>query len=105
MTKGILAFTAVACVIVIAALCLRSAAMATPLAPTASTGAASESAVDFVRHRRERKTASRPTKSVEVFIVPGLYWGPAWWDANYTRACWRLIQPCMNCARNWAYTC
>ena len=92
------------CAVFAAAFFLRPAAKATPLAATASLSVASESAVDFVRHRRRHKAVSR-AKGVEVFIVPGLYWGPALWDANYTRACWRLIQPCKNCARNWVYAC
>lgn len=104
MTKRILPFALAACAVFAAAFFLRPAATATPLAATASLGAASESTVNFVRRRRGHKAVSR-AKGVEVFIVPGLYWGPALWDANYTRACWRLIQPCKNCARNWVYAC
>jgi hypothetical protein len=105
MTKRILPLALAACAVFAAAFFLRPAAAATPLAATASLGAASESAVDFVRHRRGHKAVNRRASGVEVFIIPGLYWVPAWWDANYTRACWRVIQPCKNCARNWAYTC
>jgi|SRR6185312_9003897 len=75
---------------------------AAPMSVSASVAQSAGNPVEFVRsHRRH----SRRTSGVGVFIIPGFYWGPAWWDENYTRACWKEIQPCKNCARNWAYTC
>jgi len=103
MTKRALPFALAACALFAAVFFARPAATAMPFA--AAAGVEAKSAVDFVRHRRGHKAVSRRASGVEVFIIPGLYWGPAWWDANYTRACWRVIQPCKNCARNWAYTC
>ena len=42
---------------------------------------------------------------VAVFIIPGLYWGPAWWDPAYSRLCWKKIRPCRGCAENWIFVC
>ena len=59
--------------------------------------------VDLVRRLRNRR--ARQTAGVGVFIVPGIYWGPAWWDANFRRVCWKLHRHCRNCAQNWIYVC
>jgi hypothetical protein len=77
---------------------------ATPLSVSANAAQSTGSPAELVRWRWHRRSAGRAS-GVGVFIIPGLYWGPAWWDANYARACWKQIQPCKNCARNWAYTC
>lgn len=68
-----------------------------------STAAAETEAVDLIARLRWRRT--RQAAGVGLFIVPGLYWGPAWWDPAYTRACWKQISPCKGCASNWIYVC
>jgi hypothetical protein len=52
----------------------------------------------FLRHRQQQQTG------IAVFIIPGLYWGPAWWDPAYTKLCWKKIR-CRDCADNWIYVC
>lgn len=59
--------------------------------------------MDLVRRLRIRRV--NQLSGIGVLIVPGLYWGPAWWDATYSRVCWRQIRPCQHCAPNWAYVC
>jgi hypothetical protein len=70
---------------------------ATPLSVTGFADRGGSN-VEFVRrHRRESRTQG---KGVPVFIVPGFYWGPAWWDANY----WRQSRSRRNCG-NWFLPC
>lgn len=82
---------------------------AAPLHSGARTIAIKNGLVDPVRHRRRhhRKAnrAQRRRSGVGVFIMPGLYWGPAWWDSAYSKACWRNIRPCPRCAKNWTFVC
>jgi hypothetical protein len=44
-------------------------------------------------------------RHVAVFIIPGLYWGPAWWDPNYSQLCWKKTRSCRGCAENWVFVC
>jgi hypothetical protein len=79
---------------------------AAPLHPGATIG--TDNFVNLVRHRRHHRNNHRSRnhrRGIGVFIVPGLYWGPAWWDSAYAKACWRDIQPCPQCAKNWAFIC
>ena len=77
---------------------------AIPLRPDAVARRA-DTGVILVRHHwrfwghRERQSG------VEVFIIPGLYWGPAWWDPAYSQLCWKKIRPCRGCAENWIFVC
>jgi hypothetical protein len=59
----------------------------------------------LVRRRRWHWSPRQGQTSIAVFIIPGLYWGPAWWDPNYARLCWQKTRPCRGCAENWVYTC
>jgi hypothetical protein len=59
----------------------------------------------FVRHSRRTWRREQRQSGVAVFIVPGLYWGPAWWDPAYSRLCWKKIRPCRGCAENWIFVC
>lgn len=98
MTK-FFAFAVIACTLALYPVMPVAAA---PMSVSANAAQFVGNPVEFVRsHRRQ----SRRANGVGVFIIPGFYWGPAWWDENYTRACWKQIQPCKNCARNWAYAC
>jgi hypothetical protein len=59
------------------------------------------SPIEWVRRRRHRdndRYGSR--RGVPVFIVPGLYWGPVWWDPNYNRQN-RNRRKC----NNWIFAC
>jgi len=58
-----------------------------------------------VRRRRLQWRARQGQTSIAVFIIPGLYWGPAWWDPNYARLCWKKNRSCRGCPENWVYTC
>src|SRR5882724_11965585 len=51
-----------------------------------------------LRHRQQQQTG------IAVFIIPGLYWGPAWWDPAYAKLCWKKIR-CRDCENNWIYVC
>jgi hypothetical protein len=68
-----------------------------------ASASAESGLVDLVRRYRLRRT--RAAAGIGVFIVPGLYWGPAWWDPIYARVCWKPYRPCRNCAQNWIYVC
>ena len=61
--------------------------------------------IGFVRHRWRSWRHPQRQSGVEVFIIPGLYWGPAWWDPAYSRLCWKKIRPCRGCAENWIFVC
>jgi hypothetical protein len=79
---------------------------AAPLPPSLSlkTLSAESDPIEFIRRlrvKRERLASA----GIGVFIIPGVYWGPAWWDRTYARVCWKLIRPCRNCAENWIYIC
>ena len=51
-----------------------------------------------LRHREPQQTG------IPVFIIPGLYWGPAWWDPAYVKQCWKK-PVCRDCANYWFYVC
>jgi hypothetical protein len=72
--------------------------------PLAAGVAGAKSEAVFVRWRWWSRQRTRQS-GIAVFIVPGLYWGPAWWDPNYTQLCWKKIRPCPNCLENWIYVC
>jgi hypothetical protein len=76
----------------------------TEAAPAAAISLSKLKAIHAEPIRWRLRRSQRPS-GIAVFVVPGLYWGPAWWDPNYSKLCWREIQPCKNCAKNWAYTC
>jgi hypothetical protein len=59
----------------------------------------------FARHRWWSWRRQPQDTSVAVFIIPGLYWGPAWWDPAYSRLCWKKIRPCRGCEENWILVC
>jgi len=59
----------------------------------------------FVRRRQSSRRHEQRQSGVAVFIIPGLYWGPAWWDPAYSRLCWKKIRPCRGCAENWIFVC
>jgi hypothetical protein len=79
-------------------------AIAAPAPNSASTleGAAS-APIERVRHRRRHRVDDRydPRRGVSVFIIPGLYWGPAWWDPNYNARQNRKRGKC----NNWIFAC
>jgi hypothetical protein len=79
-------------------------AEAVPLRLDAAVCPADTDAI-FVRHRRRSWWYRQRQSGVEVFIIPGLYWGPAWWDPAYSRLCWKKIRPCRGCAENWIFVC
>jgi hypothetical protein len=56
------------------------------------------------RHHWSSRQQPRQT-SVAVFIIPGLYWGPAWWDPTYSQLCWKKTRSCRGCAENWIFVC
>jgi hypothetical protein len=58
----------------------------------------------LVRRRRWSWRQERQS-GIAIFIVPGLYWGPAWWDPAYSRLCWKKIRSCRGCAENWVLVC
>jgi hypothetical protein len=64
-----------------------------------------EAGATFVRRRWWAWSQREGKSGVAVFIVPGLYWGPAWWDPDYSRLCWKKIRPCRSCAKNWISVC
>jgi hypothetical protein len=75
-------------------------AAATPLSAGAFAGESVPGGIEFVRRHRHRGwRGSGRTSGVPVFIVPGIYWGPAWWDPNYSRNRSRR-----NC-NNWFFAC
>jgi hypothetical protein len=59
----------------------------------------------FVRHHRASWRHQPQDTSVAVFIIPGLYWGPAWWDPAYSKLCWKKARICSNCEKNWVFVC
>jgi hypothetical protein len=79
-------------------------AEAVPLRPDAALCHADAGAILVRHHRRYWWRRERPS-GVAVFIIPGLYWGPAWWDPAYSRLCWKKIRPCRGCAENWIFVC
>jgi hypothetical protein len=79
-------------------------AEAVPLRPDAAVCRADADTILVRHHSRFRGRRERPS-GVAVFIIPGLYWGPAWWDPAYTRLCWKKIRPCRGCAENWIFAC
>jgi hypothetical protein len=81
-----------------------SAAEAVPLRLDAALCRADADAT-FVRHHWRSWEHRERQSGVEVFIIPGLYWGPAWWDPAYLRLCWKKIRPCRGCAENWIFVC
>lgn len=103
MTKKILPLAALACVLFLAASAATAPVTAAPVSLNAPLAEMAGSA-ELVRWRWRWRRNAYPS-GITLFTVPGLYWGPAWWDANYARLCWRQIQPCRHCAYNWAYTC
>ncbi len=78
---------------------------AAPIHPNQSLAAVSAETdlTDLVRRWRFRR--AKQSSGIGVFIVPGLYWGPAWWDSTYSRVCWRQMRPCYHCTQNWVYVC
>jgi hypothetical protein len=70
-----------------------------------ATASGTDADTAFVRHRRWSWRREQRQSGVAVFIVPGLYWGPAWWDPAYSRLCWKKIRPCRGCAENWIFVC
>jgi hypothetical protein len=64
-----------------------------------------DAGIVFVRRHHWSWRYQQRQTGVAVFIIPGLYWGPAWWDPAYTRLCWKKIRPCRGCAENWIFDC
>jgi hypothetical protein len=58
---------------------------------------------ELVRRRRHgddyREETRRGRGGVPLFVVPGLYWGPAWWQADSGRRD-RSRRQC-----NWLFAC
>jgi hypothetical protein len=79
-------------------------AEAVPLRLDAALCPADAGAILVRHHWRFRGRRERPS-GVAVFIIRGLYWGPAWWDPAYARVCWKKIRPCRGCAENWIFVC
>ena len=79
-------------------------AEAVPLRLDAAVCRADAGAI-FVRHHWRYWWRRQQPSGVAVFIIPGLYWGPAWWDPAYSRLCWKKIRPCRGCAENWIFVC
>jgi hypothetical protein len=79
-------------------------AEAVPLRLDAALCHADADAILVRHHWRLWGRRERPS-GVAVFIIPGLYWGPAWWDPAYSRLCWKKIRPCRGCAENWIFVC
>ncbi|HEY4863178.1 MAG TPA: hypothetical protein VIH65_03600 [Xanthobacteraceae bacterium] len=69
--------------------------------------AANHANADIVFARRHHWSwRQRPQQTgVAVFIIPGLYWGPAWWDPNYSQSCRKKTRYCRGCAENWVFVC
>ena len=87
-----------------ACLYLPPSAEALPLHSDASVQRADDDTI-LVRRRRLQWRARQGQTSIPVFIIPGLYWGPAWWDATYARLCWKKTRECRTCPEHWVYTC
>jgi hypothetical protein len=79
-------------------------AEAVPLRLDAAATHADTGAI-FVRHRWRSWQRPQQETSVAVFIIPGLYWGPAWWDPAYSRLCWKKARICRDCEKNWVFVC
>jgi predicted FMN-binding regulatory protein PaiB len=59
----------------------------------------------FVRRHHWSWRYGQQQSGVAVFMIPGLYWGPAWWDPGYSQLCWKKTRYCRGCAENWAFVC
>jgi predicted FMN-binding regulatory protein PaiB len=79
-------------------------AEAVPLYLDAAANRTDAGAIFVRRHYWSWRYQQRQT-GVAVFIVPGLYWGPAWWDPTYSQLCWKKARPCRGCAENWIFVC
>jgi hypothetical protein len=74
-------------------------------APLRLDAATSQADTIFVRHRRWSWRPRQQGTGVAVFIIPGLYWGPAWWDPAYSKLCWKKARLCPGCEKNWVSVC
>jgi hypothetical protein len=77
---------------------------AVPLHIDAASRRADAGTVFVRRHWWSGRGKQRPS-GVAVFIVPGVYWGPAWWDPGFSPICWKKTRQCRDCAENWVYAC
>ncbi|HLL28112.1 MAG TPA: hypothetical protein VKT73_10780 [Xanthobacteraceae bacterium] len=103
MLKKLMPAGAMALVLALAHSSSPQPAAAVPVQPGAAKRGA-EAATIFVRRWIVSRYDPQPS-GVPVFIIPGLYWGPAWWDPNYSKLCWRKVRACKECAEKWIFVC